>query len=238
MEIILIFLTIFLLELVLSIDNASVLALMVNTRLEDEEERRKALQYGILGAYVFRGLSLFLVSWIIYNPEVGAFFKLIGGLYLVYLWYQHTKTTDNEETVSKDTWLDRMASKLGINTFWSTVLIVEFMDIVFSIDNLVAVVSLTDNLTIIIVAVFLGILGMRFVAGKFSVWLDKYPSLENSAFLVILLLGVKMALAGVFDFYPNTILHEVLNHHDTDLIFSIITLSVFATPILKQLYNR
>jgi predicted tellurium resistance membrane protein TerC len=110
---------------------------------------------------------------------------------------------------------------------------VEFLDIVFSLDNLVAVVSLSSNMWIVCTAVFLGIIGMRFVAQYFSQLLEKFPSLEKSAFIVILLLGLKMTIAGVFDFFPDTTIHGILNGHYTDLGFSVITLSVFLYPILK-----
>lgn len=239
MSIIFIFLTILVLELVLSVDNASVLAVTVNSRLDDEDERKKALQYGIVGAYVFRGLSLLLVGWIIHNPTFGAIFKIIGGVYLVWLWYDHIKSSSPDGDVEQEpNWMDRALASIGINTFWATVIIVEIMDIVFSIDNLVAVVSMTENMTVIIVAVFLGILGMRFIAGKFSEWLVTYPSLESSAFFVILLLGLKLTIAGGFDFYPETWLHEVLNAESTDFIFSIITLSVFGVPVIYNKYFK
>ena len=75
---------------------------------------------------------------------------------------------------------------------------------------------------------------MRFVAQYFSKLLAEFPSLENSAFIVILLLGLKMAIAGIFDFFPTTLIHSILNGHYTDMLFSLITLSVFLFPIFKQ----
>lgn len=231
---ILVFLNILLIELILSIDNASVLAVIVNKKLSNDVERGKALKYGILGAYVFRGLSLLLVSFIIYNPSIGAWFKMIGGIYLCYLFYTHL-TPEIDSVEEGDTgFLDKWCAKLGINNFWSTVIIVEFLDIVFSIDNLVACVSLSSNIYLVCGAVFIGILGMRFVAKYFSSLLEKHPSLEKSAFIVILLLGVKMFIAGIFDFMPNTYIHTLLNSHETDIAFSMLTLIVFLFPILKS----
>lgn len=229
-----IFISILLIELVLSVDNASVLAIVVNKSLKDPEERKKALRYGILGAYIFRGLSLLLVGWLIYNPYIGAWFKIAGGLYLCYLFYTHlTPQADSVEEGSVG-WLQKLCGFLGLGIFWSTVVSVEFLDMAFSIDNLLAVVSLSNNMWIVVSAVFLGILGMRFIAQYFSILLEKYPGLENSAFIVILLLGIKMFLAGLFDYFPGTSIHEILNNHYTDLIFSIITLGVFALPVIKQ----
>lgn len=229
-----VFLNILFIELILSIDNASVIALIVRKKLSDPVERDKALKYGIIGAYVFRGLSLFLVSWILYNPSIGAFFKIAGGIYLCVLFYKHlTPEVDSPEEGDVGV-VDRFAKWIGLGTFWSTVLAVEFLDIVFSVDNLLACVSLSSNIYIVCAAVFLGILGMRFVASYFTKILERYPALEKSAFLVILFLGIKLCLAGVFDFFPETAVHHYLNHHNTDLVFSLVTLSVFAYPIIKE----
>lgn len=230
---ILVFLNILLIELILSVDNASVLAVIVNKNLSDPKDRDKALKYGILGAYAFRGLSLVFVSFIIYNPSIGAWFKIIGGLYLCYLFYTHLTPEVDSIEEGNTSWIAKACKKLKINNFWTTVIMVEVLDIVFSIDNLVACVSLSSNIWIVCGAVFLGILGMRFVAKYFSTLLEKYPSLESSAFIVILLLGLKMALAGVFDFFPKTAIHSILNGHLTDIVFSGITLGVFLFPIIK-----
>ena len=55
--------TVILLEVILSIDNAAVLATMVKNL--PPETQKKALSYGIIGAYVFRGLALVFASFII-----------------------------------------------------------------------------------------------------------------------------------------------------------------------------
>jgi len=227
---ILVFLNILLIEVILSIDNASVLAVIVNKNLTNLEERKKALRYGIIGAYVFRGLSLFLVSYLIYNPSIGAWVKIAGGLFLVRLWYKHLTPEVDSIEEGETSRLDKFTKFIRLNQFWSTVFVVECMDIVFSLDNLVACVSLSSNFTIVCLAVFLGILGMRFVAQYFSKLLDSFPSLENSAFIVILLLGIKMAAAGILDFFFKS---HFLNAHSTDLFFSVITLGVFMFPIIK-----
>ena len=75
----LIFLNIFLLEVILSIDNAAVLATMVK-RLP-KEQQNKALTYGLVGAYVFRGLALLFASLLIKI----IWLKVVGGIYLMYL---------------------------------------------------------------------------------------------------------------------------------------------------------
>lgn len=233
-----VFLNILFIEIILSVDNAAVLAVIVNRKLSDSVQRAKALKYGIWGAFIFRGLSLFFVSYILYNPSIGAWFKIIGGLYLCYLTFTHfTKKEDSIE--EGNTSIGDFFGKLfGLGAFWSTVISVEILDMAFSADNLVACVALSKNIYIVCGAVFLGIIGMRFVAQKFSKLLEIFPNLETSAFFVILILGIKMLLSGIYDFYPESYSHKLLNHHNTDLVFSGITLCVFLLPILLKRINK
>ena len=123
-----------------------------------KEQRNKALKYGIIGAYVFRGICLVLASWLIKIWWL----KALGGLYLMYLFFNYfrTKSTPTKE----DDLLNKNESKIYKYTFglfgkfWSTVILVEIMDLAFSIDNVFAAVAFTDNIYLIWVGVFIGIL--------------------------------------------------------------------------------
>jgi len=93
-------------EGVLSVDNAAVLATMV-MRLP-EEQRGKALKYGIVGAYAFRGICLALASVLI----AVWWLEPIGGLYLIWLSYahftRHQSLDDTAEAVKDEpNWLYR-----------------------------------------------------------------------------------------------------------------------------------
>src|SRR4051812_43849843 len=89
----LIILNLILIESLLSVDNAAVLATMVMDL--PKKQRAKALKYGIFGAYLFRGICLLLAAWLIKIWWL----KALGGLYLVYLFYKYfkTKTTPKKE---------------------------------------------------------------------------------------------------------------------------------------------
>ena len=230
-ETIFIFLTILVLESILSIDNAAVLAVVVNKSLSDPKERKKAMTYGIVGAYVFRGLSLLAVGWIIYNPTFGIFAKILGGLYLLKLVYSYFwGDADGDPNTG---WAVKLGTMLGLNVFWQTVVAVEFLDMAFSIDNLLAVISLTDKMIIIISAVFIGILIMRFIAQKFSILMEKFPKLEATAFIVILLLGFKLILSGLADWLPSLkFLKDFMDSHTFDFAFSFFTMIIFFFPLL------
>jgi YkoY family integral membrane protein len=209
---VLIFLNIMILEIVLSIDNAAVLAAMVKEL--PKEQQKKALTYGIAGAYVFRGLALLFASVLIKL----VWLKVAGGLYLMYLAYNALSTNVEQGGESK------MSIKIPfLSALWSTIVAIEMMDLVFSIDNVFAAVAFTPNLWLICGGVFIGILAMRFATTKFVKVLEKNPILERVAYWVIGALGLKLV--------SSYWLHD-LNTESIDAVFSILTLLAFIIPLI------
>ena len=174
---ILLILGILLLEIILSFDNAAVLATMVKDL--PKEQQAKALKYGILGAYIFRGLALILVESILSIW----WFKPIGGAYLIYMAIKHFTAKsvqheiDDEVAETKRSFIYRGTVGV-IGVFWSTVLAVE---------------------------------------------------LENSAFLVIGILGIKLCLALLVHLFPST---KWIESEQFDLFISGLTLAIFVVPII------
>jgi YkoY family integral membrane protein len=208
----LIFLNIMILEIVLSIDNAAVLAAMVKELPKGQQ--KKALTYGIAGAYVFRGLALLFASVLIKL----VWLKVAGGLYLMYLAYNALSTNIEQGGESK------MTIKIPfLSALWSTIVAIEMMDLVFSIDNVFAAVAFTPNLWLICGGVFVGILAMRFATTKFVKVLEKNPILERVAYWVIGALGLKLV--------SSYWLHD-LNTEAIDAVFSILTLLAFVIPLI------
>lgn len=207
-----IILNLILLEIVLSIDNAAVLSTMVNDL--PKEDQKKALTYGILGAYLFRGLALLFASFLI---NLG-WLKLVGGLYLIYLAINSFRKSEDGKSHSQ--------FKIPfLSKFWSTVVMIELMDIVFSIDNIFSAVAFTNNFLTICFGVFVGILAIRFATVKLISLLNSVPNLEKIAFGVIGLLGVKLSLSV---FVPQ------LTNEWVDAGFSLITLLAFAFPFVLR----
>lgn len=230
---IILILNLFILESLLSVDNAAVLALMV--RDLPQPDRPKALKYGIFGAFAFRGLFLCLASWLVKI----LWLKCVGGAYLLYLVYGHftPKRDELEEGVDKDHNKAFLWIKKNIGMFWATVILVEVMDLAFSIDNIFAAVAFTDRIALIIIGVFMGIVAMRFVAGWFCTLIEKYKSLEHSAFVVIGLLGLKLIVSGMLDYKPAwaPATHKLLNgSHVFDFSFSAVMMLIFFIPLLLK----
>ena len=219
-------------ESLLSVDNAAVLATMVMDL--PKEERPKALRYGIIGAYAFRGICLLLAAWLVKIWWL----KIAGGLYLLYLTYDYFKSKATPET--DDDTLDKESNWLYKRTigwmgrFWATVALVELMDLAFSIDNVFAVVAFSDNIILICFGVAVGILAMRFVAQAFVSLMEKYPFLETCAFVVIAILGVKLVLSAVEHFAPAHPFSVFIGSHAADWGVSFLTVSVFFLPILTS----
>lgn len=232
-----------LIESLLSIDNAAVLAAMVRKLPKDEQT--KALRYGIIGAYVFRGLALIVAFWLVKLWWI----KLVGGLYLLYLagsylakhlfpihspteasgdLYEATldvHTTHEIDSVEQGAYqrLMNFLGKLGLrlSPFWRTVALVELMDLAFSIDNVVAATVYTQNMILICIGVFIGILAMRFVAGWFVKLLERFPALEHGAYIVIALLAVKLLLSSACALgWMSGPFCRALDAEMTDTIFS------------------
>ncbi|MBM7702491.1 TerC family protein [Metabacillus iocasae] len=213
--------TLVVLEGLLSADNALVLAVMVKHL--PPEQRKKALTYGLIGAYFFRflfiGLGVYLIKfwWI----------KLIGALYLAWLVYSHFKSKQAEseeaeaEGIKKDGFLIRT-----FGMFWGTVIMVEMMDIAFSVDSILAAFAVSEEIWILLIGGMLGILMMRTVAKVFLRLIDRIPELETTAFILIGIIAAKM-LGSVFGF------------HVSHTIFFIIIIAAFAiTFIVHHLNNK
>lgn len=230
-----IILNLIVLESLLSIDNAAVLAVMVSDL--PDSQKSKALKYGIIGAYFFRGLCLFLASYLVKI----IWLKIAGGAYLLWLGISNfTSKNDSIEEISdkKDSKIFNFLLKTtGISIFWSTVILVEIMDLAFSIDNIFAAVALSSKFWVIMTGVAIGILAMRFVATWFVNIMEKYPTLKTSAYVVIIILGIKLVISGIFDYMPSFSFNDILKSHTFDVIFSLFLLVIFFIPLLKRKKN-
>jgi YkoY family integral membrane protein len=194
-------LTLVVLEGLLSADNALVLAVMVRHLPQDQQ--KQALRYGLWGAFGFRLIAVILSAvlmkfWI---------FKVVGGLYLVYLALAHFlgaydsaagEAAEGGGEPRRGTWR---------KSFWGTVVSVELADVAFSIDSILAAVGMADSLpahygdnwrlAIVYVGGVLGIITMRYVAGSFIVLLDRFGGLAAAAYLLVAWIGLELVVGGL-----------------------------------------
>jgi len=170
------------LEVILSADNALILGVLVQKL--PVHLRRKALFYGILGAYVLRGLALLFAALVIKLWWVQA----LGAAYLLYIALKHFLKPEEAHAPPP---LEATAAQ-----FWKVVAQVELMDLAFAVDSVLVAVALSDKLWVIYTGVFLGILALRMLASLVVTLLDRYPRFKHLAYVVVGLAGVKLAIGG------------------------------------------
>lgn len=206
------------LECILSIDNAAVLGAMVTPLPNDRPvpwpsalrgvlskldpllgpQRQAALKVGLIGAYAGRILMLFLASIIIQN----VWMHILGAIYLIYLavrhfgeTYRHGKDLDDE--------VDIESIRPARFNFWNVVITIELADLAFSLDNVIAAVSLSSHLWIVIIGVAIGIVMMRFAAQIFARLIAWEPALEHAAYLLLFAIGGELLLEYYLHFEIN-----------------------------------
>jgi YkoY family integral membrane protein len=206
--------TLAMLEGILSVDNALVLAILV--RNLPRQQQKRALTYGIVGAFAFRFVALVFAAHLM---RFG-FFKLIGGSYLVYLAMKHMFFFYKEDA-------HQMREKPAAG-FWRTVLMVELTDIAFSIDSITTAVAMTDKLLVVWVGGILGIIFLRFAASFFVRLLERLPRLEDLAYQLIFFIGTKLFLDGF---------HVEISHGIFWMMMGIIAV-LGASLVYRDYYQR
>jgi YkoY family integral membrane protein len=215
------------LEGILAADNALVMAVMVKHLPEDQ--RKKALFYGLAGAFVLRFGALFLISFLVNVWQVQA----IGAIYLLYISLNHIlkkfvfKKNKHHKTEAKKE-----------SGFWGTVLKVELADLAFAVDSILAAVALAVTLPatnlpiiggldggqflVILAGGIIGIVIMRFAATYFVKLLKKKPNLETAAFMIVGWVGVKLALYTLAHPQINIVSKHFIESPTWKLIFWIV----------------
>jgi YkoY family integral membrane protein len=173
------------LEGLLSADNALVVAVMILGL--PRQQQKKALRYGLLGAFAFRIAATLLAVYLIRIAWV----KLLGGLYLVYLTYQHFFQSGDAEQRSQP----RPAKPwLGLSALWGTVVKVELVNVAFSVDSILVAVAMSSKTWVVLAGGLIGIVAMRVVISQLLAIVRKYPTLVDGAFIIIALVGTKLLL--------------------------------------------
>ena len=195
-----IILTLIIMECLLSVDNAVVLAAQTQV-LPTKSEKEKSLLYGLWGAYLFRFIVIGIGTYLINFWEI----KLAGSIYLFYLsikfFYdqRHPKEVveheKEKEAREKAHYKNKKKKKHVLSLFWRTVISIESMDIVFAIDSVLAALAISDNPVVVLIGGMIGILCMRGVAEIIIKLMDIIPELEPMAYVLIGIIALKLLLA-------------------------------------------
>lgn len=204
--------SVILLECLLSVDNAVVLAAQTQN-LSQKKQQTRALLYGLRGSYLLRFLMIGIGTFMIHIWEV----KLAGSLYLIYLvinffHHYHQKRT-NERVV-----------KL-VKNFWSVVWQMVFMDAIFSVDSIIAALAILTNPIIVLLGGLVGILMIRGVTEIIMKLMQSIPKLEPMAYFLIAIIAVKLFMT----------ISQMGIEIPASLFLMIVTLTIGATLLIHYL---
>ena len=171
------------LEGLLSADNALVLAMMVKHL--PKEAQKKALLYGLGGAFVFRFIAILFATIVLKLWWLQA----LGAAYLLFVTVKHfasSRTSSDPDFKPVE------------RSFWATVILVEVTDIAFAIDSVLAGITFVGNdqrkVWVVFAGAIIGIVLLRFAASSFIKLLDRFPTLDHVAYALVGWVGIKLAL--------------------------------------------
>ena len=230
------FLTGYLIEKALSVDNIFVFVLIFSFFAVPAAYQHRVLFWGILGALIMRGIMIFAGAallkqfhWVIY--VFGAFLIFTGirmALHrddemhpdqnpVVKLFRKLMPVTENFE---EDKFFIRRAGKLMATPLFLVLLIVESTDLVFAVDSIPAIFAVTQEPFIVYTSNIFAILGLRALYFLLANVMDKFQYLKLGLSAVLTFVGVKMVIV---DFYKIPVGVSL------GVIASILTISVVAS---------
>lgn len=220
LEILPILISLIVVEVLLSIDNA-----LVNAALADQfatKERKHLIRLGIVLEIVFRIVTLVLMAVIVKN----IWLKFICGLYLMAISIKHIG-----RPIDRD---GHIVHKHDTPKF--ALFQIAIVNRVFSINNIFAIASFTTKLALVIPAVVVSMISVAFAAPYLAKLIKRYRGLSEATFTILGMLGFIMCCEAFFSIYlSNTLKTGIVLGV---LLFTVIfehshQVRMFATPLLR-----
>ena len=168
------------LEAVLSADNAIALASLVKG-LKDVELEKKALNLGLIAAFVMRMALILAATWVIQYWQ----FELLGAIYLLWLAGKYFIAGDQDETGE---------SRHQFSSLWQLIPLIAITDLAFSLDSVTTAIALADDRWLVITGGVIGIIALRFLAELFIRWLEEFKYLQDAGYITVSLVGLRLLL--------------------------------------------
>jgi tellurite resistance protein TerC len=232
------FLTGYLIEKSLSVDNLFVFIMVFSFFNVESKYQHKILFWGILGALVLRAIFIFagvaLINnfhWIIY----------LFGAFLIYTGFKMLKQKEEKFDPSKNIlvrifkffmpvtpqikgnkFFVRINKKLYATPLFLVLLIIEFTDLIFAVDSIPAILAISNDPFIIFTSNVFAILGLRALYFALAGITKYFRFLKYGLSAILIFVGIKMCISGFFKF---PVLISLL------VILGILTISVLASII-------
>ena len=202
------FLTGYLVEKALSVDNLFVFLVVFRVFAVKDEYQQRVLGYGILGALLLRGAMIAAgaaliehFSWVMY--AFGAFIVLVGAHMLMarhtesdpqnnFLVRYFSKHLRLSKEYSGEKFFTRLNGQLFATPLFLVLLVVEVTDVTFAVDSIPAVFGITRDPFIVFTSNVFAILGLRALYFLLAAVLEKLAYLKIGLALVLIFVGAKM----------------------------------------------
>jgi tellurite resistance protein TerC len=235
------FLTGYVIEYALSVDNIFVFILIFTFFKVDERYQHKVLFWGIIGALLMRGIFIFtgvaLINrfhWIIY---IFGGFLIITGIRMLFKGEENVDPDKNPVVrffkkflpVTHENHGSKFFIKSGNNTLatplFLVLLIIESSDLLFAVDSIPAILAITTDSFIVFTSNIFAILGLRSLYFAISGIMEYFRFLKVGLSFILAFVGFKMCTSG---FLPIPIFLSLL------VILLILVISILASVIIKK----
>jgi predicted tellurium resistance membrane protein TerC len=190
------------LEIVLGIDNIVFITVLVSKL--PSHMQSKVRQFGLLFAMGSRIALLFSLSWIIglTEPLFSVLNKAVTGRDLVlffgglFLLWKATKEiyleVEAKEHENHHTETLSASKKTGAALFWSSIVQIGILDIVFSLDSVITAVGMVDELSVMIAAIMAAVGVMLFAAKPIGEFVERHSSVKVLALSFLMMVGMAL----------------------------------------------
>lgn len=227
----------YLIEESLSLDNIFVIAMIFTYFKIEQKYQHKILFWGILGAVFFRLVMILLGTAFVETFEWATY--IFGGI-LIFSALKMLKGGD-EDTDFKESFGVRLLSKIYpidwsvqngnyfikkngkrfATALFAALIVVEFSDILFAVDSIPAIFSITKDPFIVFTSNIFAILGLRNLYFFLSSMMDKFQYIKYSLVAVLLFVGIKMMLVHFYPISPVVSLLVIVGSLLVGIFYSI-----------------
>ncbi|WP_310559932.1 TerC/Alx family metal homeostasis membrane protein, partial [Flavobacterium sp.] len=205
------FITGYLIELSLSVDNIFVIAIIFASFKIPQKYQHRVLFWGILGAIVFRGL---MISFGVIIINKFAWTTYLFGAFLIFTALKMLFSKEDEDFEPKDSFVYKTLGKImpitsetdkekffiqtnkgkAATPLFVALIIIEVMDVLFAVDSVPAILAITSDPFLVFSSNIFAILGLRSMYFFLSNMLEKFSYLEYSLIAILSFVGVKMII--------------------------------------------
>ncbi len=236
------FLTGYVIEYSLSVDNIFVFILIFTYFSVKPQYQHKILFWGILGALIMRGIFIFagvtLINRFHWIVLIFGGFLLITGIKM--LFHRETSVDPDKnpvvrifrkffpvtDTIQGSHLFVRQGHKIFATPLFLVLLVIESSDLIFAVDSIPAVLAISKDTFIVYTSNIFAILGLRSLYFTVSGIMDYFRYLKTGLAFVLSFVGLKM-LASYFHF-------EIPILMSLAIIISILVISILASLLIKK----